>query len=137
MLYFSVSFFTLIVVKHFFSLAIISILLTSQLRVSLLIANFYLNRERITQEHCINLAQGITSCQGKCHLDKQLEEEKSKDEKSPEIIIEERVSLFFQTLAYTNDLQLDVVKDIIVHYEPIYDFLYIDSTFHPPERLST
>ena len=122
--------------KRFFSLAIISILLASQLRVSIIIANFYINRDRITQEHCVNLAVGITTCQGKCHLDKQLEEETTKEERTPEIIVEERVPLFFQTLAFSYELQLEVVDDINSHYEPIYDFLYIDSTFHPPEGIT-
>ena len=123
--------------KQFYSLAIITISLASQLRVSIIIANFYINREKIIQEHCVNLAIGITSCQAKCHLDKQLEEEKTKEERTPEIIIEERVALFFQTLTFSHELTLDFTDDINSHYEPIYDFLYIDSTFHPPEGITT
>ena len=123
--------------KQFFSLVIVTILLASQMRATIIIVNYYLNREAITQEFCVNLDKGITSCQGKCHLKRTLGDEESKKTNGPQIIVEKRGPLFYQVLDLTYVSQLVIVDDVNVHYMPIYDFLYIDTTFHPPEGISS
>lgn len=83
---------------------ILSILLLSSLLLQsfsrvILVANYHLNKEFITEAFCENKSKPELACNGKCHLKKQLKEEDNKED-SPLNNLKEKfeVQLFCQAL---------------------------------------
>ncbi len=60
----------------------ISCLLMQNISNLLIVANFQLNRDYIAKNLCIKKEEVNNCCKGSCHLTKQLENDKKKQEKS-------------------------------------------------------
>lgn len=101
------------------------------------VIEYILNYDYIIKELCENKAKPEMSCNGKCHLMKELakvsenENPASQDEKLITIVLE---NLFFQTAEKVSFSNLTYVnsKKIRVTYCNLYSHNYFFSLFHPP-----
>lgn len=59
--------------KQHISIALTAALVFGMLWQTYTVIDFYMNREAITQEHCVNKDKPELDCKGQCHLQKQLE----------------------------------------------------------------
>lgn len=59
--------------KQHISIALTTAFVFGMLWQTFTIINFYINRETITEEHCVNKNKPESNCKGQCHLEKQLE----------------------------------------------------------------
>lgn len=59
--------------KQHISIGLTAALVFGMLWQTYTVIDFYMNREAITQEHCINKDKPELDCKGQCHLKQQLE----------------------------------------------------------------
>lgn len=99
-----------------------------------ILASFYVQRDYISENLCINRFDAIPVCKGQCYLTKQLKENEKKEQNFPDFKQKE-IQLFFQ-----NDLSFEFPRTIFenrlntLHYKD--NFLssdYLLSVFHPPQ----
>ncbi len=101
-----------------------------------MIIDFKINQDFIAKVLCVNRNIPESTCNGKCHLKKQLKKtEESKDENLPPIR-KEISELIFLIVEKTSINQLKNIQNRICRYthkEGLYAFLLINSLFRPPE----
>ena len=100
---------------------------------SLIVADYLVNIEYITEIFCVNKEKPEMKCNGKCHLTKELQKDEEKKSKTFEKSIE--ISLICET-NNTKIVSDGVViplskKDIFIYFEPL-SSNYIGAIFHPP-----
>lgn len=99
-----------------------------------IMASFYVQRDYISKNLCVNRFDAIPVCKGQCYLTKQLKENEKKEQNLPDLKQKE-IQLF-----YLNNLSFAFPKTIFeerlynLHYRD--NFLsseYLFSIFHPPQ----
>lgn len=100
-----------------------------------IMASFYVQRDQISKNLCVNRFDAIPVCKGQCYLTKQLKENEKKEQNLPDLKQKE-IQLFCQ-----NNLSFEFPKTIFeerlntLHYKN--NFLssgYLYSVFHPPQN---
>ncbi|MEL1244027.1 hypothetical protein AAEO56_07125 [Flavobacterium sp. DGU11] len=102
---------------------------------SYIVASFYINRDFIAENICINRFDAIPVCRGACYLTDQLKKESKKDHKLPNLK-EKEVQLYLQEMT-----QLSVTgmprniyhRTIPPFREQLATSRFLYSIFHPPE----
>ena len=99
-------------------------------------ASFYVQRDYISKNLCINRFDAIPVCKGQCYLTKQLKENEKKEQNLPNLKQKE-IQLFFH-----NDISFEIHKTIFEESQNISfyknNFLsseYLFSVFHPPQNV--
>lgn len=99
-----------------------------------IMASFYVQRDYISKNLCVNRFDAIPVCKGQCYLNKQLKENEKKEQNLPDLKQKE-IQLFVQ-----NNLSFEFTKTIFeerlntLHTKD--NFLsseYLFSIFHPPQ----
>lgn len=99
-----------------------------------IMASFYVQRDYISKNLCVNRFDAIPVCKGQCYLNKQLKENEKKEQNLPDLKQKE-IQLFVQ-----NNLSFEFTKTIFeerlntLHTKD--NFLsseYVFSIFHPPQ----
>lgn len=97
------------------------------------ITSFYIQREYISQNLCVNRFEAISVCKGQCFLTKQINENQCK-EQSKSVIKQQEVQLFFQEFKSALLPKLDCFEIFklfpLKDKSPMRDFIF--SIFHPP-----
>jgi len=100
-----------------------------------IMASFYVQRDYISKNLCVNRFDAIPVCKGQCYLNKQLKENEKKEQNLPDLKQKE-IQLFCH-----NDLSFEIHKTIFEERQNISfykdDFLssgYLYSVFHPPQN---
>ncbi len=98
------------------------------------IGSFYLNREFIAENICINRFDAIPVCKGQCYLKKELKQSDTRDEKLPDVKIKD-IQLFCQQKSllenaiYSEPEQIQNPNYCINFYSSNFS----SSVFHPPQ----
>ena len=97
--------------------------------------DFELNKAYIIKTLCIERDKEVNTCQGQCHLNKEIEknatEEEEKQNRAPGQNFEDVI--FFITLSGPNSpLQVTITSKLCI-YLTNYSLLIIKNHFHPPE----
>ena len=96
-------------------------------------AAFYLNRNRIATELCINRFDLIPVCKGACFLERKLSENENRQERSPEIKFKE-ITLFCQhpTGTPVKHISTDNLIPFCGYRSPYFPSLHTRQVFRPP-----
>ncbi|WP_353779745.1 hypothetical protein [Winogradskyella sp. 3972H.M.0a.05] len=82
---------------------------------------------------CINKDKPELQCNGKCHLAKQLEEQKeSSSDSSARIALEQYPIGFVYILKLPKTINTPYKKEDLPTYYNLYSYRYSKSVFHPP-----
>jgi len=101
-----------------------------------IVAAFYLNRDRIAATVCINRFDLIPVCRGACFLERKLNENETRQEKSLDIKYKE-ITLFCEyniTLA-EQPIPIENPFSFCDYVSPHFPHLYISHIFKPPIQL--
>ena len=69
--------------RRFTAFLLIGLLALGLFNASLLVANYQLNKQAITEAFCVNKEAPVLKCEGKCHLAKQLKKNQKKKTTDP------------------------------------------------------
>ncbi|HEX8350787.1 MAG TPA: hypothetical protein VF598_12565 [Hymenobacter sp.] len=103
----------------------------------LLVVDYQVHKERITELFCVNKARPQLQCNGKCHLAKQLRKASEAEKKAPAGVTKVKyevlapVRLFFGPPAW----QQVVLREYAGATVAAYFFTPMHSIFHPPSLL--
>ena len=117
---------------------LISILLSvlvlyNTLRVSFTYLYYNIDPIGFVEALCENKDKPELACNGKCHLKKVISTSQT-PEKEPIQLIDLKDLLLYNNLQATYKFQLIIKNDILLHnYVNNYQYLDIDSCFHPPQ----
>jgi hypothetical protein len=96
-------------------------------------AAFYLNREYIAANICINRFDRIPVCKGACYLEKELTENAAKQEKSPDLKSVETVLSHPEELVQLPPvLAGELSPEFTFYHTCFYGHLHSQPVFHPP-----
>ena len=95
---------------------------------------FYLNRNYISENICVNRFDKIPTCKGQCYLSKKLNENEKQERKFPDLKQKE-IQLFCEENELFNSKSLPLVEvDIFRGYNAdLYISNYAASVFRPPQ----
>lgn len=102
---------------------------------SYVVASFYINRDYIAENLCINRFDAIPVCRGTCYLTDQLKKESKKEQKIPNLK-EKEVQLFVHDpLNYhiTTIYPRYTSRTIYYFKKQLVTSRFLYSVFHPPE----
>ena len=97
--------------REHISIVFTAALVFGMLWQTFIVIDFYINRETITEEHCVNIDKPEMNCKGQCHLKKQLEAATPEQSKKTESTSSSKTSLLILVYADTRD-QADAVNDL-------------------------
>jgi len=94
---------------------------------------YELNKEFIIKTLCVERNMEVNTCQGKCHLNKEIE--KNADKEEPHSIPSQNPEneIFFISLYGFNSPPPGTISNIPCLYFTNYRFLIENNHFHPPE----
>lgn len=123
--------------KNIIAIVFIIAILGNTFSIPIYYTYYKLNTDYIIEMFCINKEKKALKCNGKCHLAKvnqQLSKPQTEDP-VPTPRFEERQSLqlFFEDIASEPLFYISDSAKRLPHYLCQYHFLYLSSTFHPPE----
>lgn len=97
--------------------------------------SFYINREYIAENICINRFEAIPVCKGQCYLDDKLKETENKQEQQLPDVKQNQIQLFQPAEFLSFELQSQII-DTKIRYGQSYQFFTtsepIFSVFQPP-----
>lgn len=116
-------------------IAFVSVVLQGTSSIWILLS-FYMQREYIAENVCINRFDAIPVCMGQCYLQDRLEDNETQDQRLPDVKQKE-IHLFLCAGAHYN------VKKIVVAFNPVFPSVqagftsgaFLRSVFHPPEMV--
>lgn len=103
-----------------------------------ILASFYINRDYIAQNICINRFDAIPLCKGSCVLEKELKKNEDQQQKLPELKIKE-IQLFCQhQVCLFNTINTLSLTDISypILAKPTFPQQINNSIFRPPIMLT-
>lgn len=118
--------------KRLFAIWLLGVMLLQSTGNCWIIAAFYLNRNRIAKELCVNRFESIPVCRGACYLEKKLNENGAKQERSPELKNKE-ITLFCM-LVMKPDISLKCREHHLQHgyISPYHPNIHQLDIFRPP-----
>lgn len=98
---------------------------------------FYLNRDYISKNICINRFDRIPVCKGQCYLSKKITEDQKQEKKFPDLKQKE-IQLFCEQKDVFDSASLLSAEVDIFHgrIERFHISAYAASVFHPPQTVS-
>ncbi len=102
---------------------------------SYIVASFYINRDFIADNICINRFDAIPVCRGTCYLTDQLKKESKKEQKVPNLKEKEVLLFVLNPLIYTiNGTYANNITRTVYHFKKqLVTSRFLYSVFHPPE----
>ncbi len=97
-------------------------------------ALFYVQREYISQNLCVNRFDAIPICKGQCYLSKQLKENEKKEQNFPNLKQKE-IQLFFSVkISFDFDKKIfEEESNAPIHKNNFLSSEFLFSVFHPPQ----
>lgn len=65
------------------------------------VVSFYIQKDYIAENLCVNRFDALSLCNGKCYLEKKLDESKQKETKSAIVKIQEVIGTFFSESSFS------------------------------------
>jgi hypothetical protein len=117
----------------FLSIALCFIILMQTFSKSGLVAVYSLNKDYIASTLCENKEKPAMSCEGKCYLKKQLEQDdkNQSDSNAPASKEKSEINIFCSEVLTSNTFIEENVHHFSV-YKKTYSFHSLQGIFHPP-----
>ena len=119
------------VLKTYFALLFIPIILAGSLNFPMVYLEFELNKDYIINELCVNRTKPITVCGGSCYLQDRLESENANSQATSPETKRAGLALFFEEIDRIFVAHRET-EEAISEPEPNYSFSFSASIFHPP-----
>lgn len=100
-----------------------------------IVSSFYINRDYIAKELCINRFDKVPICKGVCFLEKKISANEKKEQKIPNVK-EKEIQLYFSpetTFTYHLIVPIASSKTVVVKQNDSIKSLFLYSIFHPPQ----
>lgn len=100
-----------------------------------IISSFYINRNYIAKELCINRFDTVPVCKGTCYLEKKIAENQKKEQKIPNAK-EKEIQLYFSpetSISYHLTVPIASSKSIAAKRDDSLKSSFFYSIFHPPK----
>lgn len=116
------------------ALGLISLLLSNVFLKSLVLLDFKVHQAVISQTICVKKDEVKNTCNGKCHLTKQLEKTEESSEEAPVLPENLHEALLFFALSDEFSMpQHDETVILISHVSQLKGIHSVHSIFHPPQ----
>lgn len=102
----------------------------------MLLASFYIQRDYIAANFCVNRYEPVSTCDGKCFLMQQLQENEEKERSLPDLEQKE-IQLFVQqqiVLQQGKSVQSGSARKLIFQ-ESLISSTFFSAIFHPPAHI--
>lgn len=116
------------------AIGLIGLLFSNVFLKSLVLLDFKIHQEMISQTVCVQKDEVKNTCNGKCHLNKQLEKTEDTSEDAPVLPENLHETLLFFT--QYDRFELTACEQTIVlipHFDRLQGIISIHSIFHPPQ----
>lgn len=103
-----------------------------------IISSFYINREFIAKELCVNRFDAIPVCKGKCFLDKKLADHQKDEQRFPNLKEKETQFYYVVESDPTNHLVPGANYEttlVVIKKEDRLTSAFLYSIFHPPQTV--
>lgn len=99
------------------------------------LGSFYLNRNYISANLCVNRFESIPVCKGTCYLNNELKKNEQKEQNLPDLKQKE-IQLFFQK-SFFNEFSYSENENAVKRFSPTESLYKNDFSlliFHPPQQ---
>ena len=122
------------ILKKTVALILVSVFLFQTFSKVVVYADYLINKDYITKVLCINKDKPKMHCNGKCHLKKQLEKEKKKEQSPANPVKEKREIQFFSEFNFNiSEISPPVTKILAPDYYFSLSEKHLTSVFQPPK----
>ena len=100
-----------------------------------IVSSFYINRDYIAKELCINRFDKVPLCKGKCYLEKKISDNEKQEQKIPSVK-EKEIQLYFcpeTPVFHCFIAPIEISKSIAVKQNDNIESTFLYSIFHPPK----
>lgn len=100
-----------------------------------IISSFYINRDYIAKELCINRFDKIPVCKGICYLEKKISDNEKKEQKIPNVK-EKEIQLYFyqqESIEFSKKSIVENSKVASIQKDSNIKNTFLYSIFHPPK----
>lgn len=100
-----------------------------------IISSFYINRDYIAKELCINRFDKMPVCKGICYLEKKISDNEKKEQKIPNVK-EKEIQLYFyqqESIEFSKKSIVENSKMAIIQKDSNIKNTFLYSIFHPPK----
>ncbi|KQB43926.1 hypothetical protein RCH33_416 [Flavobacterium daejeonense] len=100
-----------------------------------IISSFYINRDYIAKELCINRFDKMPVCKGICYLEKKISDNEKKEQKIPNVK-EKEIQLYFyqqESIEFSKKSIVENSKMAIIQKDSNIKNTFLYSVFHPPK----
>jgi len=119
--------------KSFIAILIASVFLFQSASKLLIMADYEMNKEYIAKNLCENKEKPKSTCNGKCHLAKELKKQDKKENQTSNSQKEKYENQFYSEVKKLDTFCLDATnKQLVVFYQFTNYANYLDSIFQPP-----
>ncbi len=108
-------------------------MLLNSLRVPITYAYYYVDYEGFIEKYCINITKPELQCNGKCHLNKVVNDNTESDENPIKIIDFKEINLFVVAQTTYNFISFLSEKPQIIDGLNLYSYSRIYRFDHPPQ----
>jgi len=117
------------------SIVLLMVYLTIWLKPLFPYIEFELNKTYIIKTLCAERDKEVNTCQGQCHLDKEIEKNSNQEEEKQNRVPEQNFDneIFFIILSGHNSPLHETIKNTCCIYLNNYRYLINRDHFHPPE----
>ena len=123
--------------KQLTAFVLITIMLLQTFSKIWVVVSFKINQAQIAKTLCIKKENKNYTCQGKCHLKKQLDKTDEEEQKQvPNNLKEKSEVLYSHSLTTLEPVNRAIIvrRNIVSNYKSdFYSFSYITDIFHPPK----
>lgn len=123
--------------KQIASVFLIVIILLQAFGSTIVLSNYYINKDYITSVFCINKDKPKLKCNGKCHLKKQLKKTEENEKAPLNSAIEKSTIELFSTQLFDyvfNAAECSCETAFCIYTVPFYE-RHLTAVFHPPQTI--
>lgn len=120
--------------KKIFVIFLLSVILLQSSSSVMIMAIFYIQRDYIAKNICVNRFDSISVCKGQCYLNKQLKENEKKEHNLPELKLKEvelnipgKIDFDFNIIFQLTHINKSAYKN------SLFTFDLLHAIFHPPQ----
>ena len=119
--------------RSFIAILIASVFLFQSASKLLIMADYEMNKEFIAKNLCENKEKPKSTCNGKCHLAKELKKQDKKENQTTNSQKEKYENQFYSEVKKSDVINTDLTNNqLVVLYQFTNYANYLDSIFQPP-----
>ncbi|MBK7181773.1 MAG: hypothetical protein IPH89_01945 [Bacteroidetes bacterium] len=119
--------------RSFIAILVAFVFLFQSASKLLIMADYEMNKEYIAKNLCENKEKPKSTCNGKCHLAKELKKQDKKENQTSNSQKEKYENQFYSEVEKSDIINTDLTNNqLVVFYQLTNYAYYLDSIFQPP-----